>query len=344
VYKVDRCGALLQRRQWRQEIMTEPALGIDVSKDTLDVSIIVRSKTRTLQFANAPDGWRSLGAWLKQYKIPRVHACLEATGPYSLGVALALHDAGHVVSVVNPAQIRDFVRSKLGRNKTDKVDSTYIRDYVAACAPPVWTPPSPALRRLCDLRTMRDGFVASHVEWRNRAASAGADPTAHQLAQATIAHLQLQITAVDRAIAQTIDDDDELRGKRDLLLSINGVGETLAAVILAELPGPELLKSSAQAVAYAGLNPRKFQSGTSVNLPTRISKIGNAKLRTALFMPAMAAMRYNPVIAAVVSRLRQKGRLKGKQIVIAAMRKLLVLCFGVLKTRKPFDPAIAMRT
>jgi transposase len=321
--------------------MAEPALGIDVSKDTLDVSIIIRSKTRTLQFANAPEGWRALGAWLKQYKIPRVHAGLEATGRYSLGVALALHDAGHVVSVVNPAQIRDFARSKLGRNKTDKIDSTYIRDYVVACAPPAWTPPSPALRRLCELRTMRDGFVASHVEWRNRGATAGADLTAQQLAQATIAHLQLQIAAVDKAIAQTIDEDDQLRGKRDLLLSINGVGETLAAIILAELPGPEVLKSSAQAVAYAGLNPRKFQSGSSINLPTRISKIGNAKLRTALFMPAMAAMRYNPVIAAVVQRLRAKGRLKGKQIVIAAMRKLLVICFGVLKTRKPFDPNFA---
>lgn len=286
--------------------MNEPALGIDVSKDTLDVSIIIRSKTRTLQFANSPEGWRSLGAWLRQYNIPRVHAGLEATGRYSLGVALALHDAGHIVSVVNPAQIRDFARSKLGRNKTDKVDSGYIRDYVVACAPPAWTPPSPALRRLCDLRTMRDGFVASHVEWRNRVSSAGDDPIALQLAQATIAHLQLQIATVDKAIAQTIDDDDELRGKRDLLLSINGVGETLAAVILAELPGPELLKSSAQAVAYAGLNPRKFQSGTSVNLPTRISKIGNAKLRTALFMPAMAAIRYNPLIAALAQRLRQR--------------------------------------
>ena len=318
--------------------MNEPALGIDVSKDTLDVSIIIRSKIRALQFANSPEGWRSLGAWLRQYNIPRVHACLEATGRYSLGVALALHDAGHVVSVVNPAQIRDFARSKLGRNKTDKVDSTYIRDYVVACAPPAWIPPSPALRRLCDLRTMRDGFVASHVEWRNRVSSAGDDPIALQLAQATIAHLQLQIAAVDKAIAQTIDEDDELRGKRDLLLSINGVGETLAAVILAELPTPELLKSSAQAVAYAGLNPRRYQSGTSLNLPTRISKIGNAKLRTALFMPAMAAMRHNPIIAAMVQRLRQKGRLKGKQIVIAAMRKLLVLCFDVLKTRKSFEP------
>ena len=92
--------------------------------------------------------------------------------------------------------------------------------------------------------------------------------------------------------------------------------------------------------AYAGLNPRRHQSGTSINRPARISKIGNAVLRTALYMPALSAMRYNPAIAALVDRL--KGRLKGKQIVIAAMRKLLVICFGVLKSGKEFDPTIAM--
>jgi transposase len=74
----------------------------------------------------------------------------------------------------------------------------------------------------------------------------------------------------------------------------------------------------------------------------RISKIGNAVLRTALYMPALSAMRYNPVVVALVDRLKAQGRLKGKQIVIAAMRKLLVLCFGVLKTGKEFDPAMAM--
>jgi transposase len=92
-------------------------------------------------------------------------------------------------------------------------------------------------------------------------------------------------------------------------------------------------------IAYAGLNPRQHQSGTSVDRATRISKIGNAVLRAALYMPALSAMRYNP---AIVTRLKSRGRLKPKQIVVAAMRKLLVLCFGVLKTGKPFDPAIAM--
>lgn len=116
----------------------------------------------------------------------------------------------------------------------------------------------------------------------------------------------------------------------------------MAGIVLAELPGPDVLGSSAAVAAYAGLNPQQHQSGTSVSRPVRISKIGNAVLRTALYMPALSAMRYNPAVAALVDRLKAQGRLKGKQIVIAAMRKLLVLCFGVLKTGKEFDPAMAM--
>jgi transposase len=157
-----------------------------------------------------------------------------------------------------------------------------------------------------------------------------------------LSHFTSQLGAVDEAIAQTIDNDSGLRWKRDLLLSISGVGEILAGVVLAELPGPNVLRSSAEVVAYAGLNPRRHQSGTSIDRVTRISKIGNAVLRAALYMPAMSAMRYNSAIVALVARLKSRGRLKPKQIVVAAMRKLLVLCFGVLKTGKPFDSAIAM--
>ena len=108
------------------------------------------------------------------------------------------------------------------------------------------------------------------------------------------------------------------------------------------MPEPGSLQRSGQIVAYAGLNPSHYRSGSSINHPTRISKIGNATLRSALYMPALSAMRFNPAIAALVARLKSAGRLKPKQIVVAAMRKLLVLCFGVLKTGKRFDPAIAM--
>lgn len=322
--------------------MIDGVLGIDVSKNVLDVSMSGGcNKVRARSFVNSADGWRHLLDWLITQKIQRVHACLESTGRYGLGIACALHEAGHVVSIVNPAQIRDFARTKLGRNKTDEVDAAHIREYCELFKPKPWAPPSEAHRRLGELQTIRSGIVAGLTEWKNRKSSGMVDAVAQSLADVTISHFTSQLEAVDEAIAQTIDNDSGLRRRRNLLLSISGVGEALAGVVLAELPGPDVLRSSAEVVAYAGLNPRLHQSGTSINRMTSISKIGNAVLRAALYMPAMSAMRYNPAIIALVTRLKSQGRLKPKQIVVAAMRKLLVLCFGVLKTGKPFDPAIA---
>ena len=281
-------------------------------------------------------------AWLKAMGSKRAHACMEATGRHSLGLALALHDAGHIVSVVNPAQIRDFGRTKLGRNKTDKVDAALIREYAELLKPGPWTPPSSAMRTLNELQTVRAGIIGSRTEWKNRIGSGLGDSTATKLAAATIEHFTVQLQAIDKAISETIDGDAELRGRCDLLLSVVGVGETLAALLLAEMPEPGILRRSGELVAYAGLNPSHHRSGTSIDRPTRISKIGNAALRSSLYMPALSAMRYNPAIAALVARLKSAGRLKPKQIVVAAMRKLLVICFGVLKTGQRFDPALAM--
>jgi transposase len=270
------------------------------------------------------------------------HVCMEATGRHSLGVALALHDAGHVVSVVNPAQIRDFARTKLGRNETDKVDAALIREYTELFSPQPWMPPSPAMRRLRELQTVRAGMVANRAEWKNRLGSGLGDSTAIKVATTTIDYFTSQLATIDRAIGETIDQDVELRSRRELLLSVIGVGETLAALLLTEMPEPAVLRRSGEIVAYAGLNPSHHRSGTSIDRPTRISKIGNATLRSSLYMPALSAMRFNPAVAALVARLKNAGRLKPKQIVVAAMRKLLVLCFGVLKTGKRFDPTIAM--
>jgi transposase len=322
--------------------MYDAIVGIDVSKETLDVNCARGQRKQGKVFANTPEGWKLVLSWLKAMGSKQAHVCLEATGRHSLGVALALHDAGHVVSIVNPAQIRDFARTKLGRNKTDKIDAALIREYAALFNPQPWKPPSPAMRRLCELQTVRAGILKNRAEWQNRIASGLGDSTATRLAAMTIDHFTTQLEAIDHAIDETIDQDTELRSRRDLLLSITGVGETLAGLLLAEMPEPGSLRHSGQIVAYAGLNPSHYQSGSSINHPTRISKIGNATLRSALYMPALSAMRFNPAIAALVARLKSAGRLKPKQIVVAAMRKLLVLCFGVLKTGKRFDPAIAM--
>jgi len=221
-------------------------LGIDVSKNTLDVSISSCTKVRTKSFANSSDGWHHLLDWLTTQKIQRVHACLESTGRYSLGIACALYESGHVVSIINPAQIRDFVRTKLGRNKTDGIDASRIREYCELFKPSPWAPPSEAHRRLGELQTIRAGIIAGLTEWKNRKNSGIVDTEAQALADATISHFTSQLGAVDKAIALTIDNDSDLRSKRDLLLSINGVGDTLAGVVLAELPGPDVLRSAAR--------------------------------------------------------------------------------------------------
>ena len=147
--------------------MIDGILGIDVSKNTLDVSICSFTKVRTKRFANSFDGWRHLLDWLIAQKVQRVHACLESTGRYSLGIACALYEAGHVVSIINPAQLRDFVRTKLGRNKTDGVDASHIREYCELFKPSPWAPPSEAHRRLGELQTIRAGIIAVLTEWKN---------------------------------------------------------------------------------------------------------------------------------------------------------------------------------
>ena len=155
------------------------------------------------------------------------------------------------------------------------------------------------MRRLGELQTIRAGIVSSLTEWKNRCGSGLADDTALALVKTTITHFAAQLAEVDKAIAQTIDNDRDLSAKRDLLLSISGVGEVLAGLVLSELPGTDVLRSGAQAVAYVGLNPRSHRSGSSIDRPTRISKIGNATLRSALYMPALSAMQHNPVVAAL---------------------------------------------
>jgi transposase len=154
-------------------------VGINVSKKTLDISYAQGQRKQARIFENSPDGWKQMLSWLKAKGSEPAYVGMEATGRYSIGVALVLHDAGHIVSIINPAQIRDFARSKLGRNKTDKIDAALIREYTTLFRPEPWTPPS-ALRRLCELQTVRAGLVTNRTEWKNRLNSGLGDSTAIQ--------------------------------------------------------------------------------------------------------------------------------------------------------------------
>jgi len=318
--------------------MTATILGIDVSKASLDVVLLVPGQNaQATTYDNTLAGFKQLGKWLRNHKAKQVHACLEATGAYGDDVAQYLYDAGHTVSVVNPARIKAYAASQLQRNKTDRLDAALIADFCLTQQPPAWTPPDPAwrelralARHLMDLKDMRQ-------QERNRLAAGVTSATVRHTLVAHIAFIQQQIDDLEQYIRDHIDHHPDLKRQRDLLESIPGIGDLTAALLVAELADLRRFEHVEQVVAFAGLNPRQRQSGSSVRGQAHLSKMGNPSVRRLLYFPAISARRCNPLIASWCDQLAARGKTK-MQVIGAAMRKLLVLAYGVLKSGQPFDP------
>jgi len=315
-------------------------LGIDVSKKQFHVELLRpagRSSSRA--FANRAAGFAQLVRWLEQQQAAgRLHACLEATGVYGDALARFLHQAGHCVSVVNPRQIRAFAASELARNKTDPLDAALIARFCLAHHPPAWTPLPPEIAALEALVRRLDALEQMRQQEANRLDVA--PPAVRPSIAEHIEFLEQQIRRTQQAIHDHLNSHPHLRARRDLLVSIPGIAEKTAAKLLAEIPRMEQFAQVRQVVAFAGLNPRQWSSGTSVRGRARLSKVGSPRVRKALYMPALVALRYNPVIRGLGSRLRANGK-QPMVIVGAAMRKLLHLAFGVLKSGLPFNPTFS---
>ncbi len=319
-------------------------VGIDVSKNTLDAALLKEEgKPRHKVFANSAAGHRQLLAWLIDNSAAAVHACLEATGTWADGVALALHEAGHQVSLVNPALIRAFGQSQLKRTKTDKADAQLIAHFCRMHQPPLWTPPAPEIRELQALVRRLQSLEEMRLMEENRLTSGVTSAEVQASLEEHIAYLQAQIDKTQRQIKDHIDGHPELKDKARLLDSIPGIGETTAALLLAELGDLTQFSNARQVAAFAGLVPRIRESGSSVRGRARLSKVGSSRLRKSLYFPAITALRFNPLIKALGVRLSAQG--KSKMLIIgAAMRKLLHLAYGVLKSGKPFDPNFVPQT
>lgn len=316
------------------------ALGIDIAKATYAVCLRgADGKRRHKSFPNTPTGHDTLQHWLARHASGPVHACLEATGTYGEAVATALADAGHRVSLVNPAAVKAFAQSQLRRTKTDEVDADVLADFCVAHDPPAWTPWPPAVRLLQGLVRRREAVQDMLIQERNRAqAGQLVAPVADSLTR-HIAVLEQELADLDRQIRDHIRNEPTLRGQRDLLITIPGIGETTIAHLLAECRAIADFDSARAYAAFAGLVPRESRSGTLRGRP-RLSKLGVARLRHALYFPALTAIRHNPIVRAFSARLRQAN--KHKMVIVgAAMRKLLHIVYGVLKHQRAFDPTIA---
>lgn len=320
----------------------DTVLGIDIAKETFDICLVGDGRAaESGQFANSAAGLKQLGRFLNKRRVSGLHACLEATGQYGDEVAHWLYGQGYAVSVVNPVRIKAYAKSQLRRTKTDKLDAAIIADFCRTQQPPLWTPPPPEWWTLRGLVRHLDDLETDRQRQRNRRAAGTLPPLVQTDLDAQIALLTIQIDTLKQHIQHHLDQHPHLKAQKDLLKTIPGIGSLTSAKLLAEFRDLSAFTSVKQLVAFAGLNPCVRQSGTSLHPAPQISKMGRASIRAALFMPALVAQKHNPLLAAFAARLKANG-LKPMQVVVAVMRKLLHLVYGVLKSNRPFDPAFAL--
>lgn len=321
--------------------MTEtvtPVLGIDVSKKTLDVTLLKKKgHKRRKRVANSPAGIATLQTWLSRQNQGDLHVCMESTSVYWEDVAEALHEAGYRVSVVNPVRIKGYAMSQLRRSKTDPLDGDVIADFCRTQTPDVWTPPTSTEKKLRALVRHWEALKKSRTQQLNRLSTCR-DADVKQSLKTILATIEAEIEAVAQQIKDLIDQHPDLKEKQDLLTSIPGIGDKTAIHILAEMYDLSAYKNAKAAAADAGVTTSHYQSGTTVRRRSRISRMGKAAVRSALYFPAITAIKHNPVVRKMALRLASRGKHKAV-IRVAAMRKLLHLAYGVLKNKQPFDPA-----
>jgi transposase len=296
-------------------------------------------------FEHSPKAIKTLYQWAKKAAGETiVHFCMEATGVYSQRLAVYLTLFPEVqISIINPAQIASFAKAQLRRCKTDLIDAQVILEFAQSQKPPLWKPASKALRQLLALVTQADAIRLELRQWDNRQHSQSYIPDLPQMVVTTSASikraLQRQLDNLEQHIKELCDSDVGLRTQIKLLRSIPGIGELTAHRLLAYGHKALTERDRKALTAHAGLAPRHRQSGSSLHGKSYIAKQGDRRLRKTLYMPALVAAKYNPLIKSFYQRLLANGKPK-KLALIACMRKLLLLTRAILITQKPFNPQI----
>jgi len=328
--------------------IVKQVVGIDVAQDELVISLgrmghdtgieIFAFKT----FANNEKGFNGLVAWVDKLAVKgiKVRYVMEATGVYHEKLAYYLSDQGQEVSIVLPNKISNYFRTLDVKTITDKTASQAICRFGLERKLEAWKKPKKIFKDLRQLTRERDQLIADRTVLKNQlhAEKAEAFPNESSIKRVT-KRIQLndkQELEIKAEIAELVKKDSELVKKINTITTIPGVGKLTAVIVLAETNGFELIKNKKQLVSYSGLDVRLKDSGTSVKGKPRISKKGNRHLRKAMYMPALAAMRFNDQHKAVFVRLVSKHGIKMKAAV-AVQRKILELIYTIYKTDKAFD-------
>jgi transposase len=316
-------------------------IGIDV--DSVNLVCQIRRNGKDFpetSFTNDAAGHQKLIRWATK-RGQQARVCMEATGVYSLPLAVALDNAPNIeVMVVNPKVIKNFATASMQRGKTDSMDATTIRNFLERMPFQAWHAPSTELleiqhicRRVVQLNTELSRERNRHL------AAKRVGPHGRLVANDTLVtmkHIQRRIVLLEKAVLELTRSVPVLAEKLSTITSATGIAYKTGPRILAEilvLPDDML---APQWVAHAGLDPRPHESGTSTNKPRRISKAGNRYLREALYFPALVASRRDPNVKAYYEKLLACGK-KPMQALVAVMRKLLLAIWGMLNNDQTWD-------
>jgi transposase len=317
-------------------------LGIDVAKVKLDCCLLLNdNRQKSKVVPNSEEGFEQLVAWCgKQGFLPAdLHVVMESTGCYHEPVAHALVRAGMQVSILNPARVREFAKSQGILSKNDRLDAFAIARFGASSKPELWQPPAPEVSHLQALLLRREAVeqdLQRETNRREKMAFTHAPVAVQASLREHIAYLEQERDKLSEEIDRHIDQHPDLKKDRALLQSIPGVGPKVSAVMLASIRQGRFACAE-QSAAYLGLVPVERQSGSSVKGRARLSKNGSARVRATLYMAAVCAKTYNPHIRQMAMRMAQRGKCN-MSILGAAMRKLVHLCFGVIKNQTPYQP------
>lgn len=318
-------------------------LGADISKNKIDVCLLVagiKGKKKQKVFTNEPCVARKIIDWLEAQKCAsdNMTVVMEATGIYHENLAYGLHDAGISVCMANPYRVREFACGMDILTKNDTVDAFVLACYGELKHPDAWVPPSVEVRKLRALLRQRDALKEDVQRTANRLEKAHSTSTPGEVIaslERTHSWLSDELERIEKLITDHTDNDPGLKADLELLKSIKCVKEQVGREMLALLKDGTF-KSASQVAAYLGITPVERVSGSSVRGRAHMSKTGPSIVRAKLYVAALSAIRWNKPAKAIYERLVAKGKAK-KAALGAVMRKLVHMCFGVLKTRLPWD-------
>ncbi|MFC5921308.1 IS110 family transposase [Neisseria weixii] len=312
------------------------AVGLDISQKTFDAAAIVNGHTKQTAFENNADGFEKFKKWLDAFHSEDLHICMEATGNYFEDVADYIGQF-YTVSVINPYKISEYGKSRFHRTKTDRQDAKLIAEYCHTAMSkdlPARQKISHAHYRLKRVLTLYEQLKAEKTAQINRQKVAK-DEFVRQMHQTQIEELDKHIRLVEAEIQTIVKDDSNLKTVSDSLQTIPAIGKLTAAILTNYLLSGDF-KTANQFTAFAGLNPQKKESGTSVKGRSSMTRYGNRRLKAALFMPAMVALNRN-YFPDFVKRLEAKN--KPKMLILGAlMRKLIVIAFNIYRKSGTYNP------